>query len=69
MKKLGRPRLSDRKYDDPMPGYRRYTTFVKEQLLKDFKAACAKADKTYTQGFEEAVENWLAEMCREQKSS
>ena len=57
-RKQGRPRKGTRKYDQPPEGYQRYTTFVRQKLLNDFKGVCTKEEKTYTQGIEEALENW-----------
>lgn len=58
MKKRGRPRLSNRKFDDPRPGYVRWTTQVREKLLKEFKKVADKENKTLIDAVNEALENW-----------
>ncbi len=59
MKKLGRPRNAiPRKYDDPRPGYQRWTVQVRKKLLKDFKGVADKEDKSYVDAINEALENW-----------
>lgn len=46
-------------YDQPMEGYKRFSNYVKIKLWEDFRAVCAEENKSYTQGIEEALENWV----------
>lgn len=47
-----------RKYDDPRPGYRRWTVQVDMKLFNDFKKMADKEGKTLIDAMKEAMENW-----------
>ena len=45
-------------YDKPRDGYKRWTTFVRTDLLKAFKEVAASEGKPLLVAVEEALENW-----------
>jgi hypothetical protein len=47
-----------RKFDAPRPGYKRWTTQVKVELLADFYQVAANEDKVLIDALEEALTNW-----------
>lgn len=47
-----------RKFDAPRPGYKRWSTQVKVELLKDFYQVAENEDKVLIDAVEEALENW-----------
>lgn len=49
---------SDRKYDAPRVGYRRWTTQVRIDLFKDFCREAENEDKVLIDAVEEALTNW-----------
>jgi hypothetical protein len=49
---------SKRNYDAPKDGYQRWTTYIKTELLEQFKMVAANEDKTLVEAIEEAVINW-----------
>jgi hypothetical protein len=49
---------SIRKFDAPRPGYKRWTTQVKVELLADFYQVAANEDKVLIDALEEALTNW-----------
>jgi hypothetical protein len=47
-----------RKPDAPRPGYKRWSTQVKVELLKDFYEVADNEDKVLIDAVEEALSNW-----------
>jgi hypothetical protein len=47
-----------RKPDAPRPGYKRWSTQIKVELLKDFYRVAANEDKVLIDAVEEALSNW-----------
>ena len=56
LKPIGKKEL--RKPDAPRPGYKRWSTQVKVELLKDFYQVAENEDKVLIDAVEEALQNW-----------
>lgn len=56
---LPKPLKAKRRFDEPRPGYRRWTTQVRLDLFEQFRTMAANEDKVLIDAVEEALENWV----------
>lgn len=49
---------SRKKYDEPRPGFRRWTMYVDIKLFEQFKKIAQLENKSLIDALKEAMENW-----------